>query len=731
MTQAATASTNWLNLEYDSLWHIKKFTQTPDNFTGTSVSETFTYENVGDAESATVRNYSRLKEMTYPDFPDSSATTVTNFYGSLPSASGDIHDRISRVTGLAWQNASRTASPPFADARYDFLGAGVPVVKKLGHMVTGAPPKSFYSEYWLDRSADPSTGSSTAGVYAGLDRFGRIARQFWGKKGVYPSDGTTPAPTAVSIDLKYTYDGASNITSRQDLRALSISAGVLDRDESYTYDGLQRLIQADRGYFSSGSFSAASGAKLSQKWELDTLGNWSSVATDINGNHTFESTEKELRGHDYSNELTWTLPGDQTPPATGTPGTGRMNKFDKVGNLLEQFTGYDTSVTPTAGMWRIMKYDAWNRLVEVQFCDRPTSGSSTSVDCTTKTRARYTYYALHQRATSVSDHDLDNWSEEECPAESYPDRYVLYFYDPSWRLLERRIANWTALDGEESAWSWSGWGSDVSGGHTFTSGSAGYLKADRVEQYFWGTTYIDELVGYRCRVGRASSGTYRMDMVDVVTEWPLLDRNFSVISCGSRSSTNHEQIRYSAYGSPTRYPGADLTNDGTVNTYDLGALVSFYGVSRGDTTPLAFRDAADLNDDGIINTVDLGPLLSQYGKSATPDELLSNGCVIGYDGYIWDDDVNMYLARARWFDPEMGRWINRDPVEYPDGMNAYQYVQGTPVTATDPSGLYGPVGHFWTTSANFVSVKIIMHIRYFGFYPSATLNKLRIICCSV
>lgn len=47
----------------------------------------------------------------------------------------------------------------------------------------------------------------------------------------------------------------------------------------------------------------------------------------------------------------------------------------------------------------------------------------------------------------------------------------------------------------------------------------------------------------------------------------------------------------------------------------------------------------------------------------------------------------MYLARNRWNSPPLGRWIERDPLEYIDGMGLNEYVRGGAVSATDPSGL--------------------------------------------
>lgn len=43
-------------------------------------------------------------------------------------------------------------------------------------------------------------------------------------------------------------------------------------------------------------------------------------------------------------------------------------------------------------------------------------------------------------------------------------------------------------------------------------------------------------------------------------------------------------------------------------------------------------------------------------------------------------------AHARWYDPSTGRWLQRDPARFINGMNQYQYVVSNPIRFVDSTG---------------------------------------------
>jgi RHS repeat-associated protein len=59
----------------------------------------------------------------------------------------------------------------------------------------------------------------------------------------------------------------------------------------------------------------------------------------------------------------------------------------------------------------------------------------------------------------------------------------------------------------------------------------------------------------------------------------------------------------------------------------------------------------------------------------------------GYTGRRWDPDLGLYYYRARWYDPQLGTFLQTDPIGSLDYVNLYAYVGLEPGNGTDPSGM--------------------------------------------
>ncbi|MCB0079374.1 MAG: hypothetical protein KDE47_00515, partial [Caldilineaceae bacterium] len=633
--RASSVVENQIEFEYDDLWQLTSMAQSPVG-TVSAGSHTGTVEyvyEIHDAASTGDKNYSRLTDLKYPLIPTSGRTIVQPDYGTT----GNLDSVISRATGIDFGNLG---------VDDQFIGLSMPAL--CSYDSAGS------DNLELDRYTDPTAGTQTDGVYPGYDRFGRINRQFW-----MDTDTNSALPLT---DYHYLYDSTSNVIARHDLRGdpdgTNPGSGSAARDEEYSYDGLHRLIQENRGQRDPTDSTATgwSYGDNSRKWGLDMLGNWSTFLTDLDGSGTFVQSESQNRTHNSANEIL-------TVKYVGVTGN-KTQTHDDAGNWVMQ--------TLANGNEKHFIYDAWNRLVEVA------QGPNGSVD----TLTRYTYYGLHQRATSRADADMTS---------SDADERVHYYYDASWRLLERRIDD----DYDGTADGVGGWGQLPLSSDPF--------GADENQHYIWGSHYIDELCAYL----RDTDADGECDDERYLA---TRDRQYSVIGLVSAADgkTLKERVRYTAYGQARHSYAADITGstagepDGAVDADDLNLVLAQWS----NTYP-TYNPDADITRDGLVNVDDLNIVLSS--ATALGDGAISDvGNVVGYDGYIFDEHAGKYCVRFRWYDPAYGRWATREPRAhilaagavtatrhnqlqvfraYLAGSTLYLYVNSNAFGFLDPTGL--------------------------------------------
>ncbi len=58
-----------------------------------------------------------------------------------------------------------------------------------------------------------------------------------------------------------------------------------------------------------------------------------------------------------------------------------------------------------------------------------------------------------------------------------------------------------------------------------------------------------------------------------------------------------------------------------------------------------------------------------------------------FQGREYDYDTALYYFRARWYEPETGRWLSPDPIGISGGLNLYAFCGNDPINYVDPSGL--------------------------------------------
>ena len=128
----------------------------------------------------------------------------------------------------------------------------------------------------------------------------------------------------------------------------------------------------------------------------------------------------------------------------------------------------------------------------------------------------------------------------------------------------------------------------------------------------------------------------------------------------------------------------DLDDDGVF--YDspgTGSQRYYYCHNANFNVVAVVKDDND-NTASVVERIKYDP----YGEATiwSQSEVTDNPYL--FQGRRWDDDVDLYYFRNRWYTPRLGRFLQRDPKGYVDGMNLYEFVGGRPVQGLDPYGLW-------------------------------------------
>ncbi len=82
---------------------------------------------------------------------------------------------------------------------------------------------------------------------------------------------------------------------------------------------------------------------------------------------------------------------------------------------------------------------------------------------------------------------------------------------------------------------------------------------------------------------------------------------------------------------------------------------------------------------------------SAYGKTKVEktnpaEKLIKNS--FAYSSREWEEETGDYYYRARYYNPNTGRFLSPDPISFLSGdMNLYRYVTNNPLNSIDPFGL--------------------------------------------
>jgi RHS repeat-associated protein len=466
----------------------------------------------------------------------------------------------------------------------------------------------------------------------------------------YDALSRVTAATRAGLQMSFAYDAVGNRTGRTDYNNMTTS---------YTYDELNRLTKitypdastVNYGYDKLSQMTSAANVNGTVSFVYDSLGRATST-TDVWGqvlNYTYDANDRRTK-----------LSFGATTNATYVYDVvNRLTKITDSGNLAVTFA-YDavsklTSKTLPNGVAATYTYDGLDRLTR----SKEAKGNTVIAD------NQYSYNNAGDITQNIDQSGTHGFG-----------------YDAIDRLTS---ATYTGTPNESYAY-------DGVGNRTSSHKSAiyGYQPNNRLVN----TASASYIYNNNGNLISKTEGTSTTQYV-----WDFENRLTQVVTQSSGSVT----YKYDALGRRIqRTPSTgvstnfiydrqdvvkDINSDGTTIEYLNGPGIDNKIRQKGSSTATTYYFSQDHLGSTTALTGTTGKLVERitydgYGNSAS-----STRTRYGYTGRERDTLTGLMYYRARFYDPQLGRFISEDPIGLFGGINSYAYVENNPLRFIDPEGL--------------------------------------------
>ncbi|MCC7292916.1 MAG: hypothetical protein IT449_12715 [Phycisphaerales bacterium] len=361
----------------------------------------------------------------------------------------------------------------------------------------------------------------------------------------------------------------------------------------------------------------------------------------LNEDYVYDELGNRVTYSDHRNSITRGYANNAANEYTSVVSNGvtQAVAHDDAGNLASQ-------VVNAAGDAYEYTYDCDNRLLSVTF--DPATGGDVPL-------ATFAYDALGRKITAWTQYDVQGGTQGDSNTSD------LRFYHDG----QVEIADY-------------------------------YSDGSLARRFVNGTQYIDE----RAVLIEGEAGDNGAP-VDAETFYYLLQELYTVTGVMKVNGTLTEAETFDGYGAVRlwHYSDGDFNRDAAVNATDqtrfTAALAPTSGIPAAD--PLADLDLdgdVDLADSATFTTIkNSGGAMTQLFISAAGNPFHFTGRRLYMLETLPESDTtpvpNQQLQhnRARHYAPLEGRWLQRDPAGYLDGLNLYEFMGNHPPFGVDPLGL--------------------------------------------
>lgn len=694
---------------------------------------TFTYDTSGNL----VKRTDALNHDTQFAYdPRARLTSTTNTLGFATAFVYDAVGRLTQVTqpdtttiGYQYDSAGRRIA--MTDAKGNRSTFAYDGASRLTSQTDAANQTTSYAYDAMSNLTSVTDALSRTTNYD-YDDFNRLV------KITYPPSTTGAARLFETIS----YDADGNVTQRadtagratnyayDDLNRVVSTTDALNEVTSFEYDALSRMTalvdaigQRYRfNYDVVGQLKHMRRGTEVMSFTYDPVGN-RKTRTDYNGaatDYTYDALNR-LKTISYPDNSTVGYTYDKLSrlqTATNENGTvnldyNKMNRVTTVTDVFGQAVDYNydangnrTKLSLNAAIVQTYKYDAVDRLTKI--LDAAGLAFTYDYDATNKLTQRkmpngvkttYQYDGVDRLtrlldmkgAAMVADHQYAYNTASQITQIAEPAITKNYGYDAVDRLTS---ANYTSPLQPNENYSYDGVGNRLA---SQLSANYTYQRFNRLTSTS-GVTYVYDADGNMTSKTDASGATqYAWDFENRLKQVTLPNGT----TVGYKYDALGRRIqRTPSIGASTNfvYDGQDvlkdLNSDGSTVDYLNGPGVD-NKLRLTDSRLIALGPLYFLQDQLGSTTAltnSLGAPVAQVSYDAFGNSNGSSLTRYDYTGRERDAITGLLYYRARWYDPQVGRFISEDPIGLSGGINQFVYVENNPILHADSQGEWPSMG---------------------------------------
>jgi RHS repeat-associated protein len=178
---------------------------------------------------------------------------------------------------------------------------------------------------------------------------------------------------------------------------------------------------------------------------------------------------------------------------------------------------------------------------------------------------------------------------------------------------------------------------------------------------------------------------YEDQLIRVKTPTETITYTYNALGLRNSRTDSYGSIKYLWDGYSVSLEENELHQ--TLVSYIWGDILDeVICMERGSSIYYYTQDAL-LSISDILN--ESGKVVEHYNYNVfgKPHIKSSIDNTLFFTGSKYDFKINLQYNRYRYYSPDLGRFITRDPIGYSSGLNLYEYVWSNPVIYLDPYGL--------------------------------------------